>query len=140
VDTAVVLLDEVTQLYEETLGVDHAWTAGARVALGYALAQQGGLTEAEYHLHQALEMLEAVDPESTTTNVQQHRTTASLGLGLVHLRRGRYAEAEPLLMASYAALRDGVNTLRTTQAQQYLNELQEATSAPDDQIASTRTP
>ncbi len=43
-------------------------------------------------------------------------------------------------MASYAALRDGVNTLRTTQAQQYLNELQEATSAPDDQIASTRTP
>lgn len=76
VDTAVVLLDEVTQLYEETLGADHAWPAGARVALGYALAQQGSLTEAEHHLHQELDMLQAVDPESTTTNVQQHRTTA----------------------------------------------------------------
>jgi len=139
-DTAVVLLDEATRLYEETLGPNHAWTAGARVALGYALARQGTLAPAERHLYQALEVLETVDPEATTTNVSRHHTTASLGLGLVRLGRGQYAEAESLLMASHEALRDGVNKLRTAQAQQYLNELQVATGPPDAHIASQRVP
>jgi len=140
VDTAVVLLGEATRLYEETLGPDHAWTAGARAALGYALARQGTLATGERHLYQALEVLETVDPEATTTTISRHHTTAWLGLGLIHLRRGQFAEAESLLTASHEALRDGSNELRTAQAQQYLNELQGATGLPDARIASQHMP
>jgi len=140
VDTAVVLLDEATRLYEAALGPDHAWTAGARGALGYALARQRTLAPAERHLYQALEVLKTVDPETTTANVSRDRITASLGLGLLHLRRGQYPEAESLLTASHEALRDGANKLRAAQAQQYLNELSEAPSPLEARMASKRVP
>lgn len=140
VDTAVGLLDEATRLYEGALGPDHAWTAGARAALGYALAREGTLARAEQQLYQALEALDTVDPEATTTNVRGHRTTATLGLGLLQMRRQRYAEAELLLTESHEALRGEANTLRTAQARRYLTELQEATGLPDAPIASKRTP
>jgi len=137
VASAVPLLREGVDVYRQKLGDDHTWTATASAILGYALARQGALAEAETLLHQASAVIDTADERATTTNLARGRSAINLGLGLIHLRRGAHERAEPFLTEAYAYESRSMNRLRADFSHDLLSELYEAVGTPEKMDALT---
>lgn len=121
---------EAEQLLRDTLAIHRALErpdpfrlANTASGLGQALMAQGNAPEAEPLFRESLELRRALDPESWETA----RSETLLAGCLTQL--GRFAEAEPLLLASLATIeaRFGASHPRTRQAIQGCVALYEAT-------------
>jgi len=132
-DTAAVVLQESYRMYQDELGEDHAWTAGAGADLGYVLARRGDLTEAHAVLAPADALLQATHPDSSTANIPRGRGIAHGGLGIYHLKRGNHQLADSLLSSAYETLRhvQGDASLRSEAVAAYLDTLRAVTNDDD---------
>lgn len=97
-ERAQPLWQELLTSQRALLGPEDPRTLGVLAQFATALVDQNKYDEAEPVLRELLEARERVQPEAWTT------FNTRSGLGGVLLGRGRYAEAEPLLVSGYEGL------------------------------------
>ncbi|MEP0547361.1 MAG: serine/threonine-protein kinase [Rhodothermales bacterium] len=127
--TADTLFRRVLEAYRMGLGDDHWYTGAARCNLGRLFHLRGEPEAAEAAYREGLAVLRGALPAGHQTIAHNEGR-----FGLLLLEQGRFAEAEPLLLASF----EGIGTARgadhpdTREAARRLIELYEAAGRPDD--------
>ncbi|HVJ82140.1 MAG TPA: serine/threonine-protein kinase, partial [Planctomycetia bacterium] len=126
------LLKQALQVGRKRLPQGHLITGQILSMLGYAELKAGSPTDAEPHLREALAILEKTGPKTLFLPFCRSDLAAVL------LRRKEYPEAEKLLLASFAALKQRQQSLppgrrfRLLQAADLLIDLYTATNKPVD--------
>jgi tetratricopeptide (TPR) repeat protein len=105
-DRVEELLVPALEIERRKLGEDHHRTLDARYTLGWSRILQRRYDEAEPLLRRCLAVLDRKGPDDT----MRFHIKGLLGASL--LGRGKYAEAEPLLLDSYEGLRGPKSRLR----------------------------
>lgn len=111
-EAAVPLLRETLELRQQVLGVDHPDTLATMRSLGRAIDQQGPLEPTENFLRGSLLLHEKKMPKDWKTAGVRSQ------LGSVLARRGRFAEAETLLLGAHEQLREPLTGAPAARAQQ----------------------
>jgi tetratricopeptide (TPR) repeat protein len=110
------LIDRVRPAAEKYLRVlatnkaEHPDALAARLAFAVALRTQGRRSAAAYHLKAVLDARQRLLP-ADSADIQECRVQ----LGATRVQQKKYAEAEPLLLEAYAALRRHENQQPKTQ-------------------------
>src|SRR5262249_40139093 len=132
IDKAVALAHEQLAAARAAMPADSPQLAGMMSTAGRLLLQAKVWTEAEAILREDLAIREAKEPDAWTTF-----HTKSL-LGGAPRGQKRYAEAEPLLRAGFAEMKQRVDKValpsrsRLVEALDRLIELAEATNRPEE--------
>jgi tetratricopeptide (TPR) repeat protein len=126
-DRALQCVEEALQIYRESFGTHYDHYPTALIIQGLSLVKTGHTNEGEQVLRDALKL--RVD---SLPNDHPWIAIAKGALGECLLIEKRYAEAEPLLLASYAKLKSfhGDNHPRTQLVRQHLIRLYENSGFP----------
>ena len=128
-DEAERLYRQAIDIYKATLPENHEYVAGALTGLARIFADRGDSFRVEALIGRAVEIWRKQLPED---HWQVARSRAVIGKSL--LQQGKYAEAEPILVKSYATLEKqrGANDPGTRQVRSWLARLYEKWGKPED--------
>jgi hypothetical protein len=105
IDQAISLFEEEVPLARKKFPHDSVPMAASLGGFGWAKVKTRAFAEAEQPLREGVAILEKVLPDGLAT----HSYRSDLGAALVGLKK--FAEAEPLLLASFSALKQREKTL-----------------------------
>lgn len=127
-EEALKLAREATDIYSQSFGGDYDHYPTALLVEGLSLTRTGHAADGEKIVRQAVRLRHAKLPPS-----HYWVAVADSCLGECLMLQGRYAEAEPLLTASYNSLKErrGENDPVTIQAQLRVAELNAVAPAKD---------
>jgi serine/threonine protein kinase/Tfp pilus assembly protein PilF len=128
-DEAERLYRQAIDMYKATLPANHQYVAAALTGLGRIFADRGDTVRVSALIERAVSIWRKELPDG---HWQIARSRAVLGKSM--LQQGKFAEAEPILLQSYAILEKqrGTSDLGTRQVRSWLVQLYEHWGKPND--------
>jgi len=121
---AETLFRDAFTIFRERFGKDNLFTVGAMKNLASILADRGSCNDAEPIAREALDIGSRISrPDWAIAEIRSV-------LGKCQVVRGRYAEAEPMLLESYTVIANSVGGLSATAALRHIVMLYERSGQP----------